>query len=264
MRVATIVAALVVAGTGTAAADQALAETATAGASTRAEAERYAAQAKVSFDARDYRGAIAGYGEAYRRYRSPGLLFNLGQAYRLDGDCAAATLMYHQYLREAPRSPYRAIVEQHLDALASCTYEQTFRASSVPRAEGHPLLLGMDRVPVPASHPGRGRRLAGLASAGAGVVLVAAGSYFMADASHAADEVSEGYRNGGNWDDVAAADARGQRSEVIGAVLLGAGGTAIVGGATLYLLGRRADRAEASVAVMPSAGGATARVSWRF
>jgi hypothetical protein len=53
---------------------------------------------------------------------------------------------------------------------------------------------------------------------------------------------------------------------MVGAGLIGAGAASVITGTTLYLLGRRDDRdaRTTTFAVTPSAGGLTARVSWRF
>jgi hypothetical protein len=159
----------------------------------------------VRFDAGDYGAAIAGYGAAYRSHPSPGLLFNLAQAHRLRGDCTTATLLYHQYLREVPGSPYRDVVEVHLDALAPCTYQRTLDGS--PEA------------------PGRGRRVAGVALGGGGLALIVSGVSVDGD-------------------------------RALGPGLIGAGVATAITGATLYLLGRRADRAAERYTLRPTAGGA--------
>ncbi len=168
----------------------------------RAVAERLAGEAKLRFDARDYVGAIAGYGAAYRHHPSPGLLFNLAQAFRLRGDCAAATLTYHHYLRAEPGSPYRDVVETHLETLAPCAHDQTLAASR------------------DAASPGRGRRTAGVALGVAGLVLLV-GGHAMSD---------DGGERGGDDD------------RRLGAALMGAGAATAVTGITLYALGHRADR----------------------
>lgn len=198
MKATAIVAALAV--SGTAYADSAQRE------GGRVVAQRLAGEAKLRFDARDYVGAIAGYGAAYRHHPSPGLLFNLAQAYRLRGDCAAATLTYHQYLRAEPGSPYRDVVETHLEALAPCAYDRTLAASRT------------------AASPGRGRRTAGVALGVAGLALLLGGYYALGDAD------GDG-------------DRRGDGDRQLGAALMGAGAATAATGVTLYVLGQRADRA---------------------
>lgn len=190
-----------------------------------ASARRLAADAKARFDAGDYSGAIAGYGEAYRRHPSPGLLFNLAQAYRLRGDCSHASLMYHQYLREVPASPYRDVALGHIDALAPCTYERTLAG----RPEAAP------------GSPGRGRRIAGITLTVAGAALIGGGWSLAADGSD----------GGGRRD---REDDDGDRRQ-LGAGLMGAGVATAITGVTLYVLGRRADRAAERYTVRPAVGG---------
>lgn len=85
-----------------------------------AQAKRLATSAKLHFDLGDYQAAIDEYGDAYRLAPRPGFLYNLGQSYRLSGDCVAATTMYRNYLRLSPSTPHRPMVEQHLGLLDEC------------------------------------------------------------------------------------------------------------------------------------------------
>lgn len=85
-----------------------------------AEAKRLAVSAKLHFDLGDYAAAIAEYGDAYRLAPRPGFLYNLGQSYRLSGDCVAASTMYRNYLRLSPGTPHRPMVQRHLGLLDEC------------------------------------------------------------------------------------------------------------------------------------------------
>ena len=223
-----------------------------------AAARAFAARGARHYDLGEYAAAIAAYREAYRRDPRPGLLFNLGQAYRLDGDCVNARAMYRAYLRRDPRTRHRAVVERHLADIESCAQVQ-----EEARAAGHGPVASRpldDALAAPRDgDPGRGRRVAGLVALGGGVVLAGAGGWFALDARRAADEVEAAYARGADWTELDALDARGRRSELLGVSLLAAGGAALAAGTTLYLLGRRA---EPSVAPLP--GGAAASLAWRF
>jgi tetratricopeptide (TPR) repeat protein len=246
-------------------------------------ARELAASGQRHFDLGEYDEAIADYRAAYKLTPKPGLLYNLAQAFRLDGDCLTATRMYRNYLRLAPESRHRPIVEQHLDALATCAAEREAAGASAAATEGSDpedvppppppkeeeivATPPPDPEPPPAPPPrgsGRKRKVIGLAVAATGAVAAAAGGYFAFDAMRAGDEVSRGYAEGAAWSELDAIDARGRRSEVIGISLIAAGGVAVVCGATLYVLGRHADRRTASAAVVPSTRGATIEVTWRF
>jgi tetratricopeptide (TPR) repeat protein len=79
-----------------------------------------AARAQAHFTLGEYADAVADYRAAYQLVPSPGLLYDLGQAYRLEGDCADARTAYRSYLRRAPHSPYRDLAMQHLSELGGC------------------------------------------------------------------------------------------------------------------------------------------------
>jgi tetratricopeptide (TPR) repeat protein len=240
------------------------------------------------YDVGEYDEAIADYREAYRLSPRPGLLFNLGQAFRLKGDCLTATRMYRNYLRLEPGSKHRELVEQHLAALAECAAEREAAGASAaasegsetepPPAEPEPEPPPVEEVAPPPSpavrdepvvvvrreRPGRTRRVTGLVIGATGLVAAAAGGYFALDARRAADEVSRGFEEGADWSELEGTDARGRRSEVIGVGLLATGAAAVVCGATLYALGWRADRQAVHAVVVPVDRGAGVEVSWRF
>jgi tetratricopeptide (TPR) repeat protein len=236
-------------------------------------------QGQHYFDLGQYAEAIAVFREAYRLDPRPGVLFNIGQAYRLIGDCVNSSLMYRNFLRLDPKSRHRPLAEQHLASLAACEQEQLaadvkpqpldepapVEPPPAPTVEPEPAPAPVPVVdgalPAPVAARGGALRSAGLITAAAGGVALAAGAYFAVDAAHASREVSEAYRQGGAWADVEAIDERGRRSETIGTALLVTGGAAVVTGATLYVLGRRAGR---SAAVIPHDGGGEVVVTWAF
>jgi tetratricopeptide (TPR) repeat protein len=245
----------------------------------RAEAKRLAARAQVHFDLGEYAKAINDYREAYRMVPSPGILYNLGQAYRLVGDCVSATTMYRNYLRLAPHSPYRQLVKQHLSTMSECNRARDPAGAS--SAEDDPMLANAPKAigkrggrvaslggPVddggntPQRRALRKKR-AGLAIGGGGAVLVALGAYFSVDASRKSDEVSALYARGAPWKDIEDLDQRGQRSDQLGMSFAIAGGVAMATGATFYALGWRDER-RAQLAVTPHAGGAAMTMSWGF
>ncbi len=229
-------------------------------------AKAQAAHAKAAFDRGDYAVAVEAYREAYRLVPSPGLLYNLGQAYRLLGACAEAAEAYREYLRLVPESPYRATAEQNLAAADVCARDAEAAAKRrAERKQAAEVAAAAPPPPPPPEDEGRRLRRAGVGATAAGGMLVVAGAYFAVDAARQADEVSALYERGGAWQDVADADERGRRSELVARVSLGLGAVAIASGATLYVLGRRADeRAQRVVTVTPRAGGAQMAVSWRF
>jgi tetratricopeptide (TPR) repeat protein len=243
------------------------------GAPGEARARELAALAQRHFDLGEYDEAIAAYRAAYRHEPRPGLLYNLGQAYRLAGDCVTATTMYRNYLRLEPATRYRALVEEHLEELAPCTRERIADGATPASHEGASATAppAAPAAPRPRAGPveppvgaGRTRRQRGLVVAGGGVLLAGAGAYFALDARRAAGEVSRGFREGGRWEELAAIDARGRRAQWLGAGLLAAGGAALVTGTTLYWLGRRDEQRAFTATLVPAPGAGTVVVAWRF
>ena len=233
---------------------------------TKVRAQETAAAAKAHFDHGEYAAAAADYREAYRLWPSPALLYNLAQAYRLAGDCAHASQAYREYLHLQPDSPYRATVEQNLSAADACA------KPAAPPPPPPVVVTAPQPAPVPALHAapapapaidadtGRGRRRAGLVMMAGGALVAAAGTYFAIDASHAQREVADFYAHGGDWNDIAAVDARGRRDHVLAIAGFAAGGAALLAGATIYLTGHR----ERAVAVVPARSGGEVVLSWRW
>ncbi len=233
--------------------------------------------AQRHFDLGEYQAAIDGFREAYRRDPRPGLLYNLGQAYRLAGDCVTAALMYRNFMRLAPDSRHRPLAEQQLTAIADCERAQldagataqdepgedtTGPAAHADPGEPVPRTPSPRRDRVAAPRRGGGRlRISGIAAAVTGGVALALGGYFSVDAADASRQVSEGYRDGSTWAELEPIDARGRRSEQLGATLMVAGGVAVAAGATLYALGWRAAR---HATMAPRTGGGEVVVSWQF
>lgn len=108
-------------------------------------------QAQRHFDLGEYTNAIDGFREAYRLDPRPGLFYNLGQAYRLQGDCVTAAFMYRSFLRLAPDSKYRPLAEQQLATIADCERSQ-LDAGAKPATVGD---LDAEREPEPKPEPGQ-------------------------------------------------------------------------------------------------------------
>src|SRR5258706_6885134 len=79
-----------------------------------AKARELASRGRAFHDAGDYAAAVDAYKEAYVLAPSPGLLFNIAQAYRLAGNCDEAAWMYRRYLDTNPTGPDKTLAEQHL------------------------------------------------------------------------------------------------------------------------------------------------------
>ncbi len=240
------------------------------------KARDLADRGRAYHDAGDYTDAIAAFREAYVLAPSPGLLFNLAQAYRLAGQCDDAAWMYRRFLDTNPDPAQRALAEGHLATVEKCGHgglrvaitpalvpqlpePRPPEQRAQPAAEVAPLEVTMH---APGKTGTREKRIGIGLAIGGGVVLAGA-AYFAIDAYEASATVSQAYDKGGKWSDVAAANDRGQRSQTMAEVLGVTGGLAVASGAVLYTLGRHYEQAQ-HVAVVPTRGGAGVHVSWGF
>ena len=213
----------------------------------------------------NYAGAIDAFQEAYVMSPSPALLFNLAQAYRLQGSCDDASVMYRRYLASDPPPEGREIAETQLVNVDRCARDHTPLPPPPPPPHAAVTAPEPDRRDEePASPHARTEKTVGIGLAIAGSVLLGGALYFELDAAHAASDVSDAYMHGGAGKDVAAIDARG-RSAALDAKLLAAGGTlAVVGGVALYVVGYRAEHARPAVAIVPTHGGGHVSMSWAW
>src|SRR3954468_14256022 len=108
------------------------------------KARALADRGRAYHDAGDYGNAIIAFKEAYVLAPSPGLLFNLAQAYRLQGNCDDAALMYRRYIATGPAIEGRTIAEGHLETVERCAHKA---ALGIPQDDGAPR-------PKPQTQPG--------------------------------------------------------------------------------------------------------------
>lgn len=227
------------------------------------KARELADKGRAYHDAGEYMKAVAAFKEAYVLAPSPGLLFNIAQAYRLAGDCDDAAWMYRRYLDTNPSDQARVLAEQHLSAVEKCGHGGLVLASVQTVAVAP---KAAEQQPVPQvdepSQPNRMKRTAVWLGIGGGVALAGA-AYFAYDSAEASDTVSQLYKKGAKGSDVAAADARGQRDATLATVLGIGGGVALVSAGILYAVGERHESLQ-HVAVTPHAHGAQVSLSWHF
>jgi tetratricopeptide (TPR) repeat protein len=260
-------------------------------------------KAKVLFDEgtrhynlAEYAEAIERYKEAYRLLPDPLFLFNIGQAYRQDNDCAHARTFYKSYLRNAPDAYNREKVEQRIVEMEACIRA----AGSVPEVDPpDPLETKVEPVVEPPVEPpvepvhtrahdsetppsgqplaprfeppterdwtaGRPQRLIGIGTAGLGVVLVGSAVMF----SFIADEATTRYEQecAEQCDGVTARslDDEARTATSIATGLYIAGGVAVAAGAALYAWGWHAAREAPVIGIAPSSSGATIVGAWTW
>jgi tetratricopeptide (TPR) repeat protein len=124
-----------------------------------AHAREVAERGQEHFDRAEWNDAIALFREAYDLYPSPGILYNLGQAYRLKGDCVLAATMYRHYLLVTRTSQYHTVVERHLASLDACVQER----------------LGGEILAAVPEQPGRASKRTGLVIGAGGLAVAGVG-----------------------------------------------------------------------------------------
>jgi len=231
------------------------------------KARKLAERGRTYHASRDYAHAIAAYKEAYVIAPSPGLLFNLAQAYRLSGSCDDALMMYHRYLETGPSPEGRTVAEGHLHSVERCAHKQGLNIPIDPQLEHIAVLPPSPGASIwgtsrPAS---RGQHLkeAGIGLTLAGSVAMSVALYYGFKAHDASAAVEDAYARGAKWKDVQAIDERGQRSALLAKAFGIGGGLAVASGVTLYVLGKRAERST-PIAVLPNHHGAEVSLAWRF
>jgi tetratricopeptide (TPR) repeat protein len=243
------------------------------------KARELVTKGRKAHKAGDYTAAVSAFKEAYVLAPSPGLLFNIAQAYRLAGNCDEAAWMYRRFLDTDPKGTHRRLAENHLSAVEKCGTGGLRITVTPPRLEAKvPLPASasasagasagaLERVPrlddvAPGERNTRLKQMGTYTMAGGGAALIGA-AIFAYDAHRAASSVEETYKRGGRWSDVANTDARGQRSASYAKMLGVGGGVAAISGAVMYGLGRHYEQAR-HVEITPTAGGARVSLSWGF
>ncbi len=228
-----------------------------------------ASKGREAHEKGDYARAIAAFKEAYVIAPAPALLFNLAQAYRLQGNCDDAELMYRRYLGTGPSPEGRALAESHLTTVERCIHK---RALNIPMDDSMAYLkvappdpdLGVVDAPTNPNHgPSHLKKDIGLGVTIGGATALAVAAYYGFRAHAASQDVERAYAMGAKWKEVEAIHTRGQHAATMGKILGIGGGVAVATGITLFVLGKRSERA-IPLAVTPSARGAEVSYAWQF
>jgi tetratricopeptide (TPR) repeat protein len=234
------------------------------------KAKQLAEHGRAMHERGEYDRAITAFKEAYVIAPSAGLLFNLAQAYRLQGNCDDAVLMYKRYLATNPSVDARAIAETHLATVERCVQKRALNIPlddsvaylKVPPPPGPEKVIARDKTEI--ERPSQIKKHVGVGLAiGGGVALLAAG-YFGYRSWDAENEVERAYARGAKWKEVESIHERGEDNARAAKIFGIGGGLAVAGGVTLWVLGRRDERAN-QLAITPTAkGGAEVSYAWRF
>lgn len=234
----------------------------------------------------EYTQAIDVWKQAYLISKKPLLLFNIGQAYRLSGDCKQAQTFYDNYQEAEPNPSNQDELDQ---AIAACknapatpdkpvgtgdkpattiTSTQnppgnpvdthptdTKPVETKPVTTPPPATGGVDLNPGPTTTSGGGKRTAGIVVGIAGVVLEGGAVVFALQGKSKSSDAEKVT----TWDQHAMdLQSDGERDNKIAWGLGIAGGAAIVAGVVLYVTGGAS--AEHGVAIVPTRDGA--QVGW--
>ena len=236
-----------------------------------AKARQLAAHGREMHAKGEYDRAITAFKEAYVIAPSPGLLFNLAQSYRLQGNCDDASLMYRRYLATGPSPEARAVAEQHLATVDRCIQKRALNIPlddnmaylKVPPPPGPEKVIAQDKRDI--ARPTEIKKDIGIGlTIGGGAALIAAG-YFGLRSYNASRDVEAAYERGAKWPEIKSIHDRGESAERAAKIFGIGGGLAVVGGVTLWVLGRREERAS-QLAITPAAKGSGGQVSysWTF
>jgi tetratricopeptide (TPR) repeat protein len=236
------------------------------------------------FNVAEYPQAIESWKQAYLIAKKPLLLFNIGQAYRLSGDCKQAMTFYENYQNSETSIKNQDELDQ---AIAACKAADAKPVEPKPvdtkpidanpptptpaiTTAPTPPITETQVAPTPPATPvqpapppeppatersSNSRRQIGLIVGIAGVVAEGGAVLFALQGSSKANDA----QNVATWDQHAMdLQSAGQRDNKLAWGFGIAGGAAIAAGVVLYVTGGAS--AEHGVAIVPTRGGA--QVGW--
>ena len=205
-------------------------------------------------EAGEYEEAAREYEKAYELVPHPELFFNLAQVFRLGGKKEKALEYYERYLAVQPNGRAAGQAKRFAKQLRAQLGEPkgggksgsgagsgsgSESGASGAGSGGGDVSAGVDR-----NRPGRVLRIAGMATAGAGLIAIAVGIKYGLDARRISNDLSD--HDEGMWtEEELKSQAVGKRAEKRMFIATGLGAAFIAGGAVLYYFGHAArDRAE--------------------
>ncbi len=241
------------------------------------------ASAKKHYELAEYDAAIADFKEAFRISDAPGYLFNIAQAYRLEGNCREALTFYKTFLRRVPDSPQAAKVREHVSEMETCAAKQPEPEPPTTLAPTPPPTTTPPPAPppptaAPAAHPDseeeeperpsprsdrRWMQWAGIGAIGAGAIGLGLGVKFALDGRASNNDLKTTCAMSCTSAQALAIVHDGDaanRNAVIASV---AGGVMLAGGVVLVVLSRMGHETP-SVAIVPTPGGAAASYGFTF
>lgn len=265
-----------------------------------ARAKSLVQRATIEYEVGHFQQALELYSKAYELLPKPELLFDLGQCHRMLKEHERAVFFFQGYLREKPDAPNRPLVERLLaDSQGQLDVQRRAEAdrleaerAAAERAEAERIEVerraaeqpAAPPTPAPSSVPGASPppasgeapspradrfalRLAGLGTAGTGVVLLGTAAYLGLHSASLSSDVARVSAQHGTWSSTYQSDFDSGRTDARAAtVLYFVGGAAIAAGAVLTYLGwpRRGAEPRPIAAVAPTEHGAAFVVASPF
>jgi tetratricopeptide (TPR) repeat protein len=250
-----------------------------------AQAKEHYTRALDHHGHKEYPAAAKEYEKAFEQFPNPEFIFNAAQVYRLDGQVRIALEKYKYYLELDQNGRGAGDARAHIASLkiqlgqmeeqerkekeeADQRRAERERRAEEERKEKLRRRLAEERRAELAARalrdPGsKGMRIAGLTTAGLGLVSLAVGGKFGLDAkSHEQDVTGNTVWSQQDFED-------GQDAERNALLFFGLGGAAVVTGGVLYWLGRSSTRSSStesqiSVTPTPTKSGASLLVHGKF
>jgi tetratricopeptide (TPR) repeat protein len=197
-----------------------------------------------AFEDRRWEDAVRYFERAYELSGRPALLYNLGAAYERMGARERGIDAFERYLEASPNAENRTEVEERLHNLRAGLDPPDAAAEDGNARESGNAESGSNAVDVDAG-PGAAPWIV----MGTGALAAGLGGVLMGLASAAKGRV-ESAPMGTYWDTVEGEAADASTFSIVGAILLGVGGAALVSGLVWLLVGDR-DDAHRVVAILP-------------
>jgi tetratricopeptide (TPR) repeat protein len=247
------------------------------------EARALTRKATVEYDVGHFDQALDLYTKAYELYPKPALLFDIAQCHRQLGHYERALFFFHGYLREEPNAPNRALAEKLLqDTQDKYDAERASQAEShtseAPAAAPSPApatsgtASSIERAPssgegtsAASGHLSPTFQVIGLATAGAGAVLLGIGVYEGLHSQSLAQKIAQLSAQHGAWSAQYQSDYNaGKSAAALADVLYAAGGVALATGIVLAWLGWPSGVQATTATLSPLPGGASMGVAGRW
>ena len=234
-----------------------------------AKARALAERGRAYHEAGDYPQAIAAFTRAYVIAPSPALLFNLAQAYRLQGDCDDAALMYQRYLATGPSAEGRDFAETYLAIMERCVHKialhiPTDDVPAIPAAQTTGTAAIASDAAMPSARKAQIEKDIGIGLGIGGGLALAGALYYTIEANSASNDVSDAETKGGKGKNVGALDDRGQSAETKARVLAIGGALGVAGGIVMYAIGRHDEPPPVAISPVHRGRGAAVSMQWAF